>query len=219
MPWTLSGMEDKNRPVEESFKSFLDRLCASPSDHIRFLNMLSLLEHMGSRKIMLSQMNKTLTLEILKHIAEETRHAFFFKRHAEKLAGEMLNGYENDNTMCATAAKMYFGRLDATISRETAAETHPEAPYLWVSLIIELRACWVYHMYQDALQKNKVNISLKSVIAEEDLHMADMYARLTEIGAVSTERLQRLCQLETDLFKTFFKQLDSSASQSALKAA
>lgn len=216
-PWTLSGMEVKNKPLEQEFKGFLSNLVQSPQEHARFLNMLSMLEHMGSRKIMVSQMNKTLTQEILKHLAEEARHAFFFKRQAEKTAKAKLDGYTVDNTMCRIPAMMYFGRLDASLSQKAPQGGHPETPYLWVSLIIELRACWTYHIYQDVLQEAGNSISLKSLIAEEDMHMAEMYARLQEVGDVRAEDLQDMCSLETNLFGKFWSHLKTD--ENLLKAA
>ena len=208
-PWTLSGMKEKNGPLEAPFRNWLKALVRQPQDHARFLNMLSMLEHLGSRKIMLSQMNAVLTQEILKHLAEETRHAYFFKRQAEKIAGRELDGFTDDNTMARIPAAMYFGRLDATLSRTVPENSHPETAYLWVSLIIELRACWTYHMYQDVLEEADVNMSLKSVIAEEDMHLQDMFARLQEIGDVPAEQIDAMCAVETDLFGTFWTYLNS----------
>ena len=60
-PWTLSGMKEANAPHERPVREFLQNIVTQPHAHARFMNMLSMLEHMGSRKIMLSQMNKTLT--------------------------------------------------------------------------------------------------------------------------------------------------------------
>ena len=83
----LSATARLNEALEQPFQDFLTAVLADDRNHVRFLNMLSLLEHLGSRKIMLSQMKGILTQDILKHLAEETRHAFFFKREAEKLCG------------------------------------------------------------------------------------------------------------------------------------
>jgi hypothetical protein len=69
-PWTASGMKDKNRSLEAPVRAFLEQLVREPSRHALFMNMLSMLEHMGSRKIMLSQMNRTLTEETLSHLSE-----------------------------------------------------------------------------------------------------------------------------------------------------
>lgn len=106
-------------PTVEAVRSFLFQLVKNPPQHARFLNMLSMLEHMGSRKIMLSQMNRPMDEGVLKHLAEEARHAFFFKRQAEKVLGATIKDYTDANTFARAAASMYFGRLAAFISQHT----------------------------------------------------------------------------------------------------
>src|SRR5579884_874228 len=90
------------------------RLAAIASDpplHARFLNMLSLLEHIGSRKIMTSKAMSDPASDVLKHLAEESRHAFFFKRAAERTASRHLD-YSPVHTIAPAAARLYMGRLD-----------------------------------------------------------------------------------------------------------
>lgn len=202
-PWTASGMKEANAPLEAEVREFLEKMVAAGNEknHALFLNMLSMLEHMGSRKIMLSQMDKTLTEDTLKHLAEEARHAYFFKRQAEKIAKKSIDGFTPENTSCRNAALMYFGRLDAGISQSVM----PRDPYPWVSLIIELRACWLYAIYQDVLEKSDVKISLKSLLAEEDMHLAEMFEACEE----DDEKLQNLSAYETKLFSTLFVQLQN----------
>ncbi len=211
--WTISGMKEANARHEDSVRAFLDKIVKSPQDHARFMNMLSMLEHMGSRKIMLSQMNKTLTEDSLKHLAEEARHAYFFKRQAERAAGHSLDGYTEENTMCRVPALMYFGRMDAGITKAVS----PADPYPWVSLVIELRACWLYAIYQEALERSGVQISLKSLLAEEDLHLAEMF----QMCGADGDRLRALSAYETGLFEKLWAELCISlaaARNSALAA-
>ena len=128
-PLIISGMLAANAPLEAPMRGFLERLVRQPQAHAKFMNMLSMLEHMGSRKIMVSQMHRTLTEDSLKHLAEEARHAYFFKRQAERIAGQTLDGYTEDNTMCRVPALMYFGRLDAGISARvlSSSSSRPKA--------------------------------------------------------------------------------------------
>jgi len=168
--------------------------------HARFLHMLSMLEHMGSRKIMLSQMHKAPSEHTLKHLAEEARHAYFFKRQAERIAKMPLDGWTDENTMARLPALMYFGRMDAGISKVVGEDK----AYQWVSLIIELRACWVYEMYQAVLEASPVHLSLKSLLAEEDLHLAQMFAACGD----DTAQLQALSLYETNLFAKLWSALE-----------
>ncbi|MGZ3304290.1 MAG: hypothetical protein ACXU8U_00395 [Asticcacaulis sp.] len=203
-----------NSDLEGPFRDFLRTVVADPRDHVRFLNLLSLLEHIGSRKIMLSQMKGILTQDILKHLAEETRHAFFFKREAEKLAGHQLHGYAEAETLTAGPGRLYFGRLDSGLTRPLG-KVHPETGYLWVSLVVELRAIWVYRAYQQALAEAGYPLPLKGIIAEEDKHLIDMVDRLDEIGFDMSAALPAAQQLEKSLFMRLFAALDAAVHEKA----
>ena len=200
-------MTTLNQGLESDVRQTLETLIAHPADHARFLNMLSMLEHMGSRKIMLSQNHRTLNQDTLKHLAEEARHAFFFKRQAEKIAGHAIPDYSRDNTMRFFAAQQYFGRLDAAVTYHVGTES----AYPWVSLIIELRACWFYGLYQSVLEQAKMALSLKSLLAEEDHHLAEMY----EACGDNIQTLQTLCATETRLFTTLWAGLTAQIGERA----
>ncbi|MCC6598698.1 MAG: hypothetical protein IT559_07910 [Alphaproteobacteria bacterium] len=206
-PWTDSGMKDFNKRHEAPVRAFLTRLVTEPARHAKFLNMLSMLEHMGSRKIMLSQMNGVFTEDSLKHLAEEARHAYFFKRQAERVAKTSLDGWDEENTSARVPALMYFGRMDAGISKIVG----DAAAYGWVSLIIELRACWLYGIYQDVLVESPLSLSLKSLLAEEDMHLAEMFA----MCGGDHERLRALSRYETGLFEKLWAALEAEVHCSA----
>ena len=203
----LSDTESLNKSLEKPFLAFLKATVSDDKKHVRFLNMLSMLEHMGSRKIMLSQMKGILTQDILKHLAEEARHAFFFKREAEKLSGEAIDGFPEESTLCASAARFYFERLDAGLTSDMLSLAQREARYIWVSYVVELRAIWVYRLYQEVLTETGHAMSLKGVIAEEDRHLIDMASRLGEIGFDADARLPAACAFEKGLFVKLFAAL------------
>ncbi len=210
-PWTTSGMKDNNAQHEAPVRDFLTSIVNDPPAHARFMNMLSMLEHMGSRKIVVSQTlrQETLSEDTLKHLAEEARHAYFFKRQAARMAGHALEGYTEDNTMCRVPALMYFGRLDAGLSKEVTGNNPADSEnqaYPWVSMIIELRACWLYHIYHEVMEASPVKLSLKSLLAEEDMHLAEMFDMVGE----NTDLLKRLSAYETDLFGKLWTQLESA---------
>ncbi|MEZ5814485.1 MAG: hypothetical protein R3E13_07210 [Alphaproteobacteria bacterium] len=201
-PWTVSGMKDFNRPHEAPVRSFLAGLVQDPQNHAKFLNMLSMLEHMGSRKIMVSQMNRPegLDQDTLQHLAEEARHAYFFKRHAERINGAEMKGWSDENTCARVPALMYFGRMDAGISKQVSEG----AAYGWVSLIIELRACWLYSIYNEVVEEAGVHLPLKGLLAEEDHHLAEMF----EMCGENHDLLRALSHYETGLFETLWAALE-----------
>lgn len=202
-PLIISGMLENNAQHKPRVRAYLDGIIADREEHAKFMNMLSMLEHMGSRKIMVSQMHKgdTLTEDTLKHLAEEARHAYFFKRQAERAAQRSLDGWVEENTTARVPALMYFGRMDAGISKIVGND----AAYGWVSLIIELRACWLYSIYQEALEASDYQLSLKSLIAEEDGHLEEMF----EMCGDNHERLRELSAFETQLFEKLWVQIEN----------
>ena len=215
-PSMLSATERLNSDLAAPFRAFLRTVIADAGAHVRFLNLLSLLEHIGSRKIMLSQMKGILTQDILKHLAEETRHAFFFKREAEKLAGRGLEGYPDADTLAAGSGKLYFGRLDSGLTRgitSNGGEAHAETGYLWVSLVIELRAIWVYRLYQEAVIEAGYPLPLKGIIAEEDKHLIDMVDRLAAIGFDTSVALPSAMDLEKTLFTRLLTAMRAGVAQ------
>ena len=158
--------------------------------------MLSMLEHMGSRKIMVSQMGRgdVLDQDTLQHLAEEARHAYFFKRHAERVNGESdagMGGCKYDGA--CTGLDVFRGVWMPGISKQVG----DDAAYGWVSLVIELRACWLYEMYNEVVEAQGVHLPLKGLIAEEDGHLEEMFemcgdnhALLKELSLYETGLLQ-----------------------------
>ena len=105
--WPLSEIEVSSADLVEPVRRRLTWLVEHPREHARFLNTLSLMEHIGSRKIMASQTHGPLGRDVLKHLAEETRHAFFFKKAAESLARRPLE-YGEQETIRPTSARIVF---------------------------------------------------------------------------------------------------------------
>ncbi len=225
-PWTASDMLEHNKQHEAPVRAFLTRLVNDAPSHARFLNMLSMLEHMGSRKIMVSQMDRgdTLDQDTLQHLAEEARHAYFFKRHAERVNGAQMPGWVDENTMSRIPALMYFGRMDAGITKNLKTSSRWRAsdgngdmgdPYGWVSLIIELRACWLYRIYDEVVTEQDVHLPLKGLIAEEDGHLEEMF----EMCGENHDLLKALSAYETSLFEKLWAALEDAYPQASGKQA
>jgi hypothetical protein len=215
-PSLWSGFERQNQSLTGPVRAGLAALCGEPWQHARFLNMLSLLEHIGSRKIMACRAMTEPDHDILKHLAEETRHAYFFKRAAEKLAHRPLD-YSHPNTMADAAARSYMGRLDAEISQELASVTSV-LPYLYMSLVVELRAVWTYHLYQTVLTEQNAGFTLKSVLAEEELHLSAMVARLADMDMNFAARIAHFAQVEEARFRCLWSQIHQETVNHRLAA-
>ena len=190
------------------------RLCAlsaSPEEHARFINTLSLMEHVGSRKIMQCAGAGSIDSEMLQHLAEEARHAFFLKRAAERIAGRALS-YSAGDTHALAAARMYMARLDAHIAR-ALGEGSGALPYLYMSLIVELRAVWFYRLYQAALGETGIGLSLKSLLAEEEMHLSRMDARIDEADEAAENHLEGFLAFEDRRFRVLWSSLDTAMNE------
>jgi hypothetical protein len=191
---------------EKRLTRLLSAVLADGDVHGRFLNTLSLMEHIGSRKIMASQAGGALAAESLKHLAEETRHAFFFKRAADSAAERPLS-YDDADLLAGAEARGYMGRLDGHI----AAEVQGPAAYLYMSLVIELRAVAFYRFYQDALKRAGTGPNLSSVLAEEKHHLAEMEEALAGLGEQPGARLPGFLAFEAGRFETLLVALERAA--------
>jgi hypothetical protein len=212
----LSTFDERNRPLVDGVRAHLAAFAADPNNQARFLNMLSLLEHIGSRKIMTCRAMRAPGLELLKHLTEESRHAFFFKRAAEGFAGRSLD-YSPSHTVAPAAAKFYMGRLDAEIS-QTLRDAAAELPYLYMSLIVELRATWLYRIYQEVLASQKSTLSLRSVLAEEQSHLEEMVACLQAKDRETAARITRFCNFEEVRFRGLWSAVETEQDVRRLAA-
>ncbi len=196
----VAEFDRANAALVPATDSMLAGFIAEKATHARFMNTLSMMEHMGSHKIMATQHGTGIDQPTLKHLAEETRHAFFFKRHANREAGRDM---ENDaaDLLAPLAARRYFQRLEAEMVRAFPAGTHPRAVYLTMSMVVEFRAVWGYRLYQAALVNARSMVSLKSLLAEEAGHLTDMAERLAGLGELDIARLRKFCEVETGLYE------------------
>ena len=218
LPPTPSDFEAANAAFARRLDALIVGVTQAQDRHARFLNTLSMLEHMGSRRIMLTRGADNLDQTTLKHMADESRHAFFFKRQADRFAGRSL-GYVDADMIAPAFARMYFRRLEARIASATRNDADPSrVAYLHMSLIVEVRAIWAFAVYQAALDRAEIKLSLKSLLAEEQGHFAAMEQGLERAGAASPERLGRFLALERALFARLLAGLEAAVPREAAAA-
>lgn len=99
----------------QAIRSFLETIIQEPKRHSRWLNTISFLEHIGSRKILATQSGIGTGEMILRHASEEARHAHFFKRMSERISPGSCPDYQTGNLHCGFSAFLYFQRLDGTV--------------------------------------------------------------------------------------------------------
>ncbi len=203
---------------EAKLLDLLNRIADDRAVHARWLNTLSFLEFMGTRKIARSMHGRRADRLALKHLAEEARHAHFFKRSIERIAPELDPGFALPELLAGFSAARYFHGLDAMVNRELADENPAVAPelcYLYVTTLIEERAGWIYPAYDAVLGERELPVRLGGVILEEEQHLADMYGALQRLDVRCEERMAAFRIEETRGFAGFFARLDAAVPGSA----
>ena len=207
----LARFATDNGHLAPATRSLLVRTIAAPARHGRLINTLSLLEHMGSHKIMATQHRADIDQATLRHVAEEAHHAYFMKRQAEKTADRPLE-YVAADLLAPAAARMYFQRIEAATLRTLGSECGPRAVYLYMSMIVEFRALWFYELYQETLQRAHHVLSLKRVIGEEQNHLDEMATRLEAAGERNDAHVAALLARERTLFTRLLSAFDQAVA-------
>ena len=208
---TLARFTAANDDLAPRTRALLDSIIAAPKRHARMINTLSLLEHMGSHKIMATQSSAAIDQATLKHVAEEAHHAFFMKRQAEKTAERALE-YVADDLLAPSSARMYFQRLEGATVRALGPRRSARAAYLYMSMIVEFRALWFYGLYEQALKRAQHALSLKRVLGEEQAHLGDMAERLEADNELDDARAAEVLAAERKLYSRLLNALERAAA-------
>jgi hypothetical protein len=190
-------------------------IIADNNIHARWLNTLSLMENTGARKISASEDPLTVTYIILKHAAEEHRHAFYLKKQIEKTGMALCPTYAPEYLLAPGFSKYYLNQLDIEVCRYLKKElglTGKDlrfAAYLLVTYAIEVRADELYPVYQDALDDAGSKINVKSIILEEEGHLEEMISQLKKFSAEWGLHAEKAVEFETRLFSDWVKALAS----------
>jgi hypothetical protein len=199
----LERFEADNDELVLKTRSLLNGIVPDAALHGRLVNTLSMLEHTGSHKIMATQHGPAVDQATLKHVAEEAHHAYFMKRQAERIAGRPME-YVPEDLLAPAAARMYFQRLEAALVGTLRRQRSARAVYLYMSMIVEFRALWFYKLYQQTLKKAQHAMSLKRVLGEEQVHLADMASRLEAAAELSDARTEAFLSYEKTLYTRLF---------------
>ena len=182
----------------------LPRIIADDDLHCRWLNTLSLMENTGARKISQSEDPLTVTYIILKHAAEEHRHAFYLKKQLTRFVTTACPTYAPEYLLAPQFSKFYLNQLDIDVCRYLKKElklTGSElrfAAYLLVTYAIEVRADELYPVYQQELEHMGSKINVKSIILEEEGHLEEMIAQLTRFLRIGNTTLKKLLNLKAN---------------------
>lgn len=194
----------KFNSFKSDFLAFLPKIIECPLKHARWLNTLSYLENCGARKIANCEHPTLVREEILKHAAEEFRHAYYLKRQIRKLSTDILDTYHSSYLLGGINSLHYLHALDIGVSRYLVEERNltgsslKEHAYYLVTYAIELRASELYSLYAQLLKEKGSKISVSSIMLEEEGHLAEMERQLDRLSRDAIDR-ERACKLESIL--------------------
>jgi len=180
---------------------FLNLIVKNDYLHGKFLNTFSFLEYTGARKILKSQEEKDIDLDILNHMNEEIRHAQMFKKYALKVYPSKKWRFCAGDVFCYDLTRSLIGKLD----RYCEELVGKSSCYHIVSYVIEKRALSFYKYYSKELKRNKLDISLRGLIIEEERHLEEMSHYIE--GIIQADILDSIMAFEQVIFKEFFLQV------------
>ncbi len=150
----------------DDFERLLVRVCAEPALELEWVDLLSQLEYAGCRKIVKSVEFDRVSLDVLRHVSEESQHAFLLKEAAER---EGLPRRSWGEGKLARAGWGYFQGLDQAVS---ALPVEARFRYPGVSWAVERRVLAVYPPYLKLTRRAAVREALRRILAQEVEHAA-----------------------------------------------
>lgn len=199
IPRLVAEFSRNNENLVDCTEQVFASLCSDANYQWLFFNTLSYMEHIGSYKIMATQRSEVLDYTTLKHLSEETGHAVFFKRHAERIKGSALD-YSHSVLIAAAYARGYFNRLEVSMVRYFGQQANYRTIYLYMSLIVEFRAVWAYEILQRCVENSGLDFSLENLLAEEQGHLNSMVRRLNADGDFSRECIEYFWDQERKIY-------------------
>src|SRR5882757_4966191 len=99
------------------FKELVRDIVRVPQLHAKWLNTLSMMENTGARKISACEHPVLVNQIILKHAAEEARHAHYLKKQIAKVDSSACPTYEFQYLLSPIKSYQYLHALDVEASR------------------------------------------------------------------------------------------------------
>jgi len=199
----------------------LENIVSDDVLHSKWLNTLSYMENAGAKKISASEDKEQVTLLILKHAAEEHRHAYYLKKQLSKLDENLCKTYSNNELLAPNHTKFYLNTLDVKACRYlkkhfniTGADLK-FAAYLFVTYAIEVRADELYPIYQDILSAKGSRVTVKSIILEEEGHLEEMLNQLRAFAPDWEAHAAEIVKIEQEMFDDWMIGLQSEIGELA----
>ncbi len=205
----------KNHTLENSIRQIVDQ----PELHAKWLNTLSMMENCGARKISAGEHSQKVDLIVLKHAAEEARHAYYLKNQITKTTFDGCETYDPASILAPVHSFQYLHQLDVAISRflkkrlNFTGTSLKYASYLLVTYAIEVRADKLYPVYEQILKEKQSNISVRMIIAEEKGHLEEMIAQMESFFDQWEDLGTHVVQLENKFYKEWIDALEREVQE------
>jgi hypothetical protein len=198
----------------KQIEQLLTTIVYSNDLHAKWLNTLSFLENCGARKIAACEHPTLVKQEMLKHAAEEFRHAHHLKRQIERVSCKPMDTYSLTFILGGTATLHYLTALDLKTSRYLKTLGIPqhsikEVAYLLVTYAIELRADELYPIYDAVLRKAGSRVAVKSILLEEKKHLNEMKEGLKQLSS-GFIHAEHVCAIESNLCREWLDAIESN---------
>jgi len=196
-----------------NIKPILENIVDNNVLHAKWLNTLSYMENAGAKKISASEHKENVSLIILKHAAEEHRHAYYLKKQLDKLEGGLCKTYTNDELLTPNHTKFYLNALDVAVCRYLKQHFNLRgyelkfAAYLFVTYAIEVRADELYPVYQEVLTNAGSRVTVKSIILEEEGHLEEMLNQLRSFSPDWEKHAEIVIKIEQEMFEEWILNL------------
>lgn len=196
-----------------NLESIFSAIISNTETHAKFLNTLSYMENVGAKKISKFEPKVDVGLMVLKHAAEEHRHAFYLKKQISKLVESGFETYQDAFLLSPQSSKFYLDYLDVKVCQYAQKVLGLKgadvkwAAYLLVTYAIEVRADSLYPIYQKVLSAHQSKVQVKSIILEEEGHLEEMIKQLKAFSPNWEIHAQKAIELETELFEVWISSI------------
>ncbi|RZL17836.1 MAG: hypothetical protein EOO89_06600 [Pedobacter sp.] len=200
-------------------KNIIEQIIYQPLTHCKWLNTLSYMENAGARKISASEDKENVNLIILKHAAEEHRHAYYLKKQIARIDASQCATYSRAELLTPDHTRFYLNKLDIETCRYLKKSFGLDgsalryAAYLFVTYAIEVRADELYPVYQEVLDRVKSKVNVKSIILEEEGHLEEMINQLCTFSEDWQLHADKVVEMEQRLFAQWVTALGSLVAE------
>ncbi len=202
-------------------ESLLVDIVNDNSLHAKWLNTLSYMENCGARKISKYEHSNQVDITVLKHAAEEHRHAFYLKNMIARVEKDSCEFYGQDEVLGGYDSFQYLPKLDIYAARYLKQElgiqgsAMKQLAYLLVTYAIEMRADELYPIYQSVLKRADSKVSVYNIIKEEEGHLREMILSLEGGLPNWEEHAKVILQYEKELFNHWLTIIEAQIRQPA----